>query len=65
MSFGNLLKFFIIIAATGAGFYYYVSPYENCMRDRADLIGSKKNSYNDEKFTKAEMIFMCSKITDW
>jgi hypothetical protein len=53
----------VLLAGVAIGFYYFASPYQNCMRDLSYRIG--KPYGNDRSVSKARVIEYCSQATDW
>ena len=51
-----LMKKLIIVLSVLAAFYYFLSPYENCMREPLSEI--------DKKYPTQKR-FMCNKNTKW
>jgi hypothetical protein len=45
----------LIVFAVGAGLYYWMSPYQNCLR--SDFIKAKSSDF--------QKVRVCSKQTDW
>ena len=68
----------LVVIAVLVGLYYFISPYQNCMRDFADkpktkgfvssdtpLEEYKQQKHEEDKRQKRRAMFLCSGNTSW